>query len=153
MGGAYSGLLAQAAIAACFGFVLCFAALAWSGSRLAAEGTILAARLRERLPAAPALFASASLWYAGAEAVEPHHAGVAPVVVAITLAAAAWLALRLARAVVGVLADAAIAIQRITFTPRTPSWKRRLRLQPVRRRSLWARRRFARPPPMAISHA
>ena len=89
--------------------------LAWSGSRLIAEGTILAARLRERLPGAPALFTCASLWYMAAEAVEPHHAGVAPAVVIITLAVAAWLALRLARAVVGAFARAAIAIQEITF--------------------------------------
>ncbi|MGA7356346.1 MAG: hypothetical protein WA431_08225 [Candidatus Cybelea sp.] len=150
MGGAYAGLLAQAASAGCFGLVLCFAALAWSGSRLTAEGTILAARLRERLPGAPALFTCASLWYMAAEAVEPHHAGVAPAVAVITLAVAAWLSLRLARAVVGALALAAIAIQKTTFTPRTPSWKRRLRLRPIRRRAPLAHRRFARPPPIAI---
>jgi hypothetical protein len=153
MGGAYSGLLAQVATAGCFGLVLCLAALAWSGSRLAAEGTILAARLRERLPGLPALFVSSSLWYAGAEAVEPHHAGVAPAVVVMTLAVAGWLALRLAQGIVGVLARAAIAIQKLAFTPRTPSTKRRLRLRPVRRRSVWARRRFARPPPIAIARA
>jgi hypothetical protein len=153
MGGAYAGLLVETASAGCFGFVLCFAALAWSGSRLTAEGTILATRLRERLPGAPAVFTSASLWYIVAEAVEPHHAAVAPAVVIITLAIAAWLTLRLARAVLSVLARAAIEIQRVTFTPRAPSWKRRLRLRPLHRRSLWVRRRFARPPPIAFARA
>jgi hypothetical protein len=153
MGGAYAGLLLQAATAGCFGLLLGFAALAWSGSRLTAEGTILAARLRERLPGAPALFTCASLWYMAAEGVEPRHAAVAPAVLLITLAVAAWLTLRLARAVVDVLAGAAIEIQRITFSPRTPSWTRRLRLRPLQRHSLWARRRFARPPPIAFARA
>ena len=153
MAGAYAGLLVQAASAGCFGLVLCFTALAWSGSRLSAEGSVLAARLRERLPGAPVLCACALLWYAWAEAVEPRHAGVPPAVVTIALAVAAWLTLRLARAVLGVLAAAAIEIQRITFTPRTPSWKRRLRLRPRHRHSLSARRRFARPPPIAFARA
>ncbi|MGB8910599.1 MAG: hypothetical protein WCC84_17785 [Candidatus Cybelea sp.] len=149
MGGAYHSLLVQAAAALCVGLLIGFSALAWSGAR-AADGSVLAARLRDRLPNVFWILPAATLWYAGAEAIEPHHLAASPVVVLVGLAAAAWAVLSLARGLVGALARAAIAMLRAAFSPRAPSWSRRPRLQPTRRRAPRVYRRFVRPPPIAI---
>jgi hypothetical protein len=149
MGGAYHSLLVQIAAALSVGLLAFFGALAWSSSS-AASGSILAARLRDRLPNFFSVLASGASWYAAAEAIEPHHVCASPLVVVVVLAAAAWVVLRLARGIVGALARAAIAVLRTAFSPRTPSWSRWPRLQPIRRRPLRAYRRFVRPPPIAI---
>jgi hypothetical protein len=149
MGGAYHSLVVQAAITCSVSMLAFFAALAWGGS-CAADGSILAARLRDRLPGLLWILPAAAFWYAAAEAIEPHHIPASPVVVLVSLAAAAWLVLRLARGIVGALARAAIAMLRAAFSPRAPSWSRRPHLQPIRRRPLRAYRRFVRPPPIAI---
>jgi hypothetical protein len=149
MGGAYHALVAQGAIAACVGLLAFFGALAWSESGGTAEGSVLAARLRDRLPGLVSILPAAGLWYAAAEAIEPHHAPASPVLVVLTLAAAACVVLRLAGAIVDALARAAIFMLRPPFSPRAPSWNRRARLQPIRRRAPLAHRRFARPPPIA----
>jgi hypothetical protein len=141
MGGAYHSLLVQIAAALSVGLLAFFGALAWSSSS-AASGSILAARLRDRLPNFFSVLASGASWYAAAEAIEPHHVCASPLVVVVVL--------RLARGIVGALARAAIAVLRTAFSPRTPSWSRWPRLQPIRRRPLRAYRRFVRPPPIAI---
>jgi hypothetical protein len=149
MGGAYHSLVVQVAITCSVSLLAFFAALAW-GASCAADGSVLAARLRDRLPGLLWILPAAAFWYAAAEAIEPHHIPASPVVVLVSLAAAAWLVLRLARGVVGALARAAIAMLRAAFSPRAPSWSRRPHLQPIRRPALRAYRRFVRPPPIAI---
>jgi hypothetical protein len=151
MGGAYHALLAQGAIAACVSLLAFFGALAWGESGGIAEGSVLAARLRDRLPGLLSILPAAGLWYAAAEAIEPHHAPASPILVLVVIAGAAWVVLRLAGALVGALARAAIFMLRPQFSPRAPSWNRRARLRPIRRRAPLAHRRFARPPPIAIA--
>jgi hypothetical protein len=153
MGGAYHELLAQGALGAAICLLLFFGALAWCGSQGVTDGSVLAVRLRARLPGIGLMLAGASLWYAAIEAIEPHHAGPAPLATLAAVAVLGWLVLRFARAAIDILAGAVITVLRISFTPRTPSWKRRPRSRPVRRLRLRARRRFARPPPIAIACA
>ena len=113
---------------------LFFGALAWSGA-WTTDGSVLAARLRDRLPNFFWILPAAAFWYATAEAIEPHHVPASPLLVLLVLAAAAWVVLRLARGIVSALARAAIAILRAAFSPRAPSWSRRPHLQPIRRRA------------------
>jgi hypothetical protein len=148
VGGSYHTLLVQAAVGGAVALIAFFGALAWSGSGLAADGSVLAARLRERLPGFGPIFTAAMAWFAAAEAVEPHHAGVMPVAIVAALAIAAALASRLAGAVADALAQAAIALSRSPFAPRAPVYRRRARTQPLYRRAGSTRRRFARPPPI-----
>lgn len=149
MGGAYHSLLVQAAVTFCVSLLAFFGALAWSGS-CAADGSVLAARLRDRLPGLLGVLPAATFWYAAAEALEPHHVPASPLVVVVSLAVAAWLVLCSVRGIVGALARAAIAMLRVAFAGRTPSWSRRPHVRPIRRRPLRAYRRFVRPPPIAI---
>jgi hypothetical protein len=151
MGGGYHALFVQAAITGVLGLLVGFGALAWSGAGGTADGSILAARLSSRLPGGAAILASASLWFALCEGVEPHHAGAAPWLMVLCLIAASWIVKLLARGVVACLARAVFAITRLTFSPRTPNWTRRPRLQPIRHRVVCTRRRFARPPPSIAS--
>lgn len=149
MGGAYHALLLDAAGAAAVGLALVLAAFARMGSRLIADGSVVAARLQGRLPSLGAVVASATLWYATAESIEPRHGAASPAAALIALAVAAWLVLRIARWFAAALARVAIAIARVQFSPRAPAWQRRPQSRPVARRQLLARRRFARPPPIA----
>ncbi|MGA8535756.1 MAG: hypothetical protein WB615_16740, partial [Candidatus Tumulicola sp.] len=73
MGGAYHDALSELAGAGGAGFAVLLAALAWTGSRVAADGSILAARLGSRLPAIGPVAAAAGLWFALAERIEPRH--------------------------------------------------------------------------------
>ncbi len=85
--GRYHALLVQAALAGTVGFAVFFGALACSESSIAADGSVVAARLRDRLPGLGIVIASAAVWYAFAERVEPHHAGCPPLFAAAVLAA------------------------------------------------------------------
>ena len=59
MGGAFHSELVSVAVAALGGLLVAFGALAWTGSRHAADGSVLAARLTGRLPGlAPVLVAT-----------------------------------------------------------------------------------------------
>jgi hypothetical protein len=151
VGGAYHALLMQITSAGALGFVALIAGLAWTQSMHTTDGSILAGRLRERLPGAGSVIASAAVWYAAIEAVEPHHAGVSAIALIAVLSAASYLVLRVARAMTDVFASAAIAISRTSFLPRVPGWRRRQRGRLTSRQSLLARRRFARPPPIAFA--
>ena len=151
MGGAYNALLMQIGLAAALGFVALVGALAWTQSDCSTEGTVLAARLRERLPGVGSLIAAAAAWHVGVEAIEPHHAGVPGIALLVALAVASYAALRLARAIINVFARAAIAIFRTSFSLRALTWRRRLRGRLIPRRSFLTRRRFARPPPIAFA--
>jgi hypothetical protein len=150
MGGFFHGLLVQAALAGGVGLFGFFGALAWAESNGSADGSILAARLRERLPSLYLIVPATTLWYGVAESIEPHHAAISPVAVLAALGAAAFVVLRLTIAIIGALARAVISVSRSPFLSRTPCWRRRARLRPLVRRAYWTRRRFARPPPIAV---
>lgn len=150
VGGTYHALLIQIALTAALGFVGLLGALAWSQSGNATDGSVLAARLRERLPGVGTIIGAAAVWYAGIETIEPHHAGVPAIALLAALAAASYVALRLAHAITDAFARAAIAISRTSFSPRAPAWCRRPRGRPIVRRSFLTRRLFARPPPIKI---
>lgn len=149
MGGAYHAVILQAALAGTLSLLLFFGALAWTESGGAAIGSVLAARLRERLPTLAGVLPATTVWYCAAEAVEPHHAGALPIAVLVALTAATWLVLRLAQALIAAVASAVIAILRTSFSPRSPLWNRRPRSRPLLRRTHCVRRLFARPPPIA----
>lgn len=153
MGGAYHELLAQVALASALALVLFFGAFAWNGSRGVTDGSIVSARLREWLPSSGALWSATGAWYLLAETIEPHHAGAPAIGVIAALTIAAWLILRIARSAAELIAGAVIAVLRTSFSGRTPCWKKRARTSPVVRRIPVVRRRFARPPPIAIACA
>jgi hypothetical protein len=150
MAAGYHALLLQVAAAGALSLLVFFGSLAWSGARGAADGSILAARLTERLPALGLLLPATLIWFAAAEGVEPNHATAPPIAILLALIVASWLLHFLARGFVAALARAIIAISRDPFAPRTPLWSRRTRPCPAPRRFLWASRRFARPPPIAL---
>jgi hypothetical protein len=151
MGGAYHALLVQGALAVAVSLGAFFTALAFTQSGATADGSVVASRLRARLPDAGAVIACAGLWYTLAEAVEPQHAAVSPILAIALLAASACLVLRLAVAAARAIAAAVFAICHAAFAPRLPLRRRRPRLRPLQRRPLLARRRFARPPPIVAA--
>lgn len=151
IGGAYHEVLLQMAVAGALGFIALIGAVAWTQSGSATDGSVLAARLRERLPGVGSVIAAAAASYAVIEAIEPHHAGAPGIALLAALAAASYAALRLAHAITDAFARAAIAISRTFFAPRAPAWRRRPRARLIARRSFAARRRFARPPPIAFA--
>lgn len=148
MGGALHVLLVQAALGAGVSLVAFFSALAWSASGLTSDGSVVASRLREKLPSLTGVVAGAVAWYAFAEAVEPQHAGASPLVAVTLLVACAWLVLHLAGAVARVIGAAIFSIRRAPFAARLPLRTRRPQRRPLSRRPLLARRRYARPPPI-----
>jgi hypothetical protein len=149
LGGAYHALILEMAFAATLGFVALVAGLAWAQSGSSTDGSVLAARLRERLPGAGGVIAAAAAWYTTIEGIEAHHAGAPIVALLVALAAASYAVLHLAHAMTAALSRAAITISRAGFSPRTPAWRRRARPRPIARRLFLTRRRFARPPPIA----
>mgnify|MGYP001381482705 CR=1 FL=1 len=151
VGGAYHAVLMQGTSAVTLGFVAFLGALAWALSRSSSDGSVLAARLREQLPGLGSVVASAASWYAGIEAIEPHHLGAPVIELLVVLIAASYLVLLLARAMTDTFAHAAITISRTSFSPRVPAWRRRPRERVLARHSFQARRRFARPPPVAVA--
>ncbi len=152
MGGGYHALLLQVALAGGLGLLVFFGLLAASGANAAVNGSVLAARLSERLPGFGSLCLAAAAWYGVAECLEPQHAAASLLAVPLSLAAAAWLVSLLTRAVVAVLAGAVLAAWRAAFSPRTTAWFRRLHSLRPTRRILWTRRRFARPPPIGLDY-
>jgi hypothetical protein len=149
VGGAYHSLLLELATVGTGAFVALLAALAWTGSRLTAQGSILSARMGSRLPGLAPLVASAGLWFALIERAESDHWGAGIFLTAVCLVAAAWSLLTLARGAARLLAGAVIAIFRAPSAARTPVWVRPELPRPFARRSPPLRRRFARPPPIA----
>lgn len=150
MGGDYHALLTQLAIGAGASLAFFYALLAWGGARVAVNGSVLAARLSARLPGLGSIFVSATVWYAAAELVEARHPGIPWIAVPVALALASWLFQWVSRLALAVLAGAILAVFGSSFAPRTPSWARfTLYARPVRP-VLWARRRFARPPPIGF---
>lgn len=150
VGGTYHALLMQISSTAVLAFIALLGALAWSQSRNLADGRALATFLRERLPSLGTVVTSGAAWYAGVEAIEPHHAGASGFALLAALGAASYALLHLARAMADTFAHAAIMISRTSFSPAVPAWRRRPRERVVARHSIQARRRFARPPPIVF---
>jgi hypothetical protein len=151
MGGLYHALLVQGGLAAAVSLAAFFGALAWSASGATADGSVVASRLRDRLPGLGTLIASAGGWYALAEAVEPLHAAASPVFAFGVLALSACVVLRLASAVARAIGAAVFAVRRAVFAPRLLFRSRRPQLRPLPRRPLVSRRRCARPPPIVAA--
>jgi hypothetical protein len=149
MGGAYHALLLQIALCGGLSLLVFFAGLTWARSGGAADGSIVAARLRERLPRVSTVVAATAAWYVLAEGIEPHHATAPLLLAVVALAAASWIVSRFAATAIRALAAAVLAILGASFAPRAPSWARRPSPRPFVRRPLCVRRRFARPPPIA----
>ena len=149
-GGAYHDVLIQIASALALGFIGIFCALAWSQAASRTDGSIIATRLRERLPGISSVILSAAAWYAGVEATEPQHAAASLLAVCMVLMVAAFGVLRLAHAVTDAVARVAIAIFRARFSALEASWQRpSARL--ILHQSLLTHFRFARPPPIVLA--
>jgi hypothetical protein len=153
MGGAYSELLLELALAGGLGLAGAAAALAWSAARRTADGSILAADLAARLPSALSTGLSAIGWFIAGEGAEAPHRGPGWLLVTLALAGAAWLVVRLAHALVRAIADAIVAVVRSSFAPRRPRRRLARHPAPVILASPLLRRRFARPPPIATARA
>ncbi len=151
MGGGYHAAFVQVAVAAVLSLFLGMSAIAWTAAGRVPDGSVLAARLGDRIPGLPALGAATALWFGLAEAVEPHHAGAPPLLILLALVVAAAVVRRIAVAAIALLARVVFAIARLSFSPRTPLWSRRPRTPARRRVFVGARRRFARPPPIAAT--
>lgn len=147
--GGYHGFVVQLAFAAAWGFIVMFAAIAWNSRGLVSEGSVLAVRLTARLPSFLPIVTASAFWFALCELIEPHHAVIGAPLIVLALVVAAWLVTVLARGVVAAIAGLVVAIARYSFSPRTPLWTPAPRLRPLALRQLRARRRFARPPPIA----
>ncbi len=150
MGGGYHAMLVQGSLAGAMSLLLCFGFLALRQVKDAANGSILAARLTQRLPGYGSLVLSAGAWYAAAECLEPHHAAASFIAVPLLLAAASWLVKLLCVGMLAALAGAIFAVFGAAFAPRKPLWFARARSRRPARRIQWTRRRFARPPPIGL---
>ena len=149
-GGVYHDMLMQITSAAALGFLALALVLAWNQAAHTIDGSVLAARLRERLPDLFTVVGSTAVWYAAIEAVEPRHAGVPWFAVLIALVVAAFAVLRLGHAVADAVARIAISVFRICFSSLAPTWDRRPHDAPIARQRFLAHRRFARPPPPIV---
>lgn len=149
MGGSYHGLLVQVALAGLLALSAFFGALAWASGSRTSDGTVLAARMRHKLPAAASVLLAAGAWYVVGESIEPGHAAAPVAASLLALVAASFAVAWLARAVTSAIARVVLAITNPPFLSRTPSWQRRPRGRIASRRTVLTHRRFARPPPIA----
>jgi hypothetical protein len=150
MGGNYHDQLFTLALAGSLSLLFFFAFLAWNGVGAVVDGSVLAARLSERLPGFGSILGAAAFFYGAAEFVEPHHAAASGIAVAFSLAAASWLVRRISRIALAVLAGAIAAVFGTSFAPRTPAWSLLSPPAPHVARVFRRARRFARPPPPSI---
>ena len=147
-GGAYHSALMLLALAGVGGFVIAVGALAWLGVRRRAAGSILASALRPLVPPVAALVASASVWFATIENLEPDHTWNASLVlVAIFLIAASLLINLASHAFIRTIAAIVVAIAHAPFARRPVCYRRRFAHRSSARRTCFVYRRFARPPP------
>jgi hypothetical protein len=149
MGGSYHELLVQIALLGFVGLFAFFGAVAWGDAGGTSDGSVLAARLRERVPNVAGVFVSAGVWFVAAESIEPGHTA-APIAASLaTLIGASYAVSWFARVITRAIARAVLIVTRTVFAPRTPAWQHRFDQPIVLRRTLLSRRRFARPPPIA----
>lgn len=150
-GGTYNSVLLELTLTGLAGLAAAAGALLWSGSRCAADGTVLAVRMRELLPGSAAVAAAGAAWFALGECLESAHAGVPLLAIAVTLALASWLVLRCASVALRALAEFVFIIASAIALPRRQNFVWRPSTTPVQGFAqddkLW-RRRFTRPPPV-----
>ncbi|MBV8117066.1 MAG: hypothetical protein JOY69_01060 [Candidatus Eremiobacteraeota bacterium] len=153
MGGAYHELLVQLAAAGCLGFGVAFGALAWNGGRHRVDGSVLAARLRARMPGLGQLSLAAALWFTLGERIEPQHADAGLALTAASVIAASIALLALVRWGVRLLAAAIVEMMDEAYAARELGWVRYF--EPALRVHSHARvgRQFTRPPPNANARA
>lgn len=153
-GGAYHSALLELTLAAVTSLTAATAAFLWSGAHCAADGTVLASRLRAMLPGWAAIAASGAGWFALGECLESAHAGVPLLAVAVMLALVAWMLRRFASVALRALAEfvfiiaSAVAVshrQNFVWRPSTTSLRGFAQDE-----KLW-RRRFTRPPPVSAN--
>ena len=153
-GGAYHSAFLEFTLAAVTGLTAAAGALLWSGARCAADGTVLAARMRAMLPGWGAIAAAGTAWYLLGERLEAAHAGVPLLAVVLILALAAWIVLRVAATAVRALAGIVFAIVRLLVVhrrirlPFDVAWREAPRY--AHDDKYWARR-FTRPPPVTAN--
>lgn len=151
MGGAYSGVFLQFAVAATAGLSVCLGVVLCSSARFAADGSILAARLAPALPGFPTLALATAGWFALGEHIEPAHAGVAAIAALSVLLLAAWVVLKIAGAVLRLLASVVFKVARLLTSCAAPvkvSLRVTRTLPPAQRDREWWCARFLRPPPV-----
>jgi hypothetical protein len=149
MGGAYHEEFITMALAALGGFLVAFGALAWTGSRHAADGSVLAARLLRRLPGIAPVLVATALCFAAGERLEPQHASVSAWALVAAIVASAWLLVFLARGAIKALAQAVVIFSTPGYAQRKPIWLRRAAPVFAVATAPSLRRRYARPPPAA----
>ncbi|MGB6985659.1 MAG: hypothetical protein WBD74_06760 [Candidatus Aquilonibacter sp.] len=149
VGGSHHVALELLALAGAGSFGMVVAGLAWLGAGRHADGSVLAAAVRPLLPSLASLLASATLWFALIESIEPEHVTQAPIpLIGLCLfAASALIALAAKWFVAAVAAMVALAIITLAFAPRAASYRRRFEHVSSARRTDFVYRRFARPPP------
>lgn len=153
MGGAYNGLLVQLALVGALGISAALAAVAWGEAGRIADGSVLVARIGERLPALPALLGATCFWFALGERIEPEHAAASLLLTLLCLVVSAVLLGLAVRFTLRLLVGVTFTVSRPRFSGRSPAWVRRTQQQPITLRSPLLRRRFARPPPIANARA
>jgi len=152
-GGAYHGALLELTLATVAGLTAGTAALLFSGARCAADGTVLAARMRDLLPAWSSVAVSGALWFTLGERLEAGHSAVPLLAIVLILVLAAWLLVRFAAAALRVLARIVFAIARLVQCQDEPvesPLKLPAALRQAQRDTAWCRR-FSRPPPIAFA--
>ena len=147
MGGPYHGTFLTLAYAGVGVFLLAALAVAVASAGAAAEGTIVATRLRRWIPDTGVLALATSLWFGVAEVIEGSHATGTSLAIVAALLIAIVAVRAFALAVIAVISSIAIAIDTAAFAPR--SYGRYLSLErPLAVPSIaHVRRLFARPPP------
>jgi hypothetical protein len=149
MGGAYHEEFITMALAALGGFLVAFGALAWTGSRHSADGSVLAARLLHRLPGIAPVLVATALCFAAGERLEPQHAGASVWALVAAIVASAWLVVFLTRTAIKALAEAVVIFSAPGYAQRKPMWLRRSAPVFAVAPAPSLRRRYARPPPAA----
>jgi hypothetical protein len=150
MGGAYHGVLLDLSEIAVALSIVIASAMAWSGARKVANGSVLAARLRDCLPGWIPIAGSASGWFVLAEHLEPHHAEAPLLLLGVLLACASWFVLVLARGLLAVLAGAAVAVRKRYAVRLALLCVQRVSESPLPYIVLRSKYRYARPPPIAV---
>jgi hypothetical protein len=154
-GGTYHGALLQFTFAAVAGLTAVAGALLWTGARCAADGTVLSARLRSRLPSWSAVAVFAAGWLMLGEYLEAAHTGVPLLAIVVIVLASAWIVRRFASVALRALAGLVFAIAlALDAEAHTEPLVARLSTSPLRgyaqEDNVW-RARLLRAPPMVAN--
>ncbi|HEY1974947.1 MAG TPA: hypothetical protein VGG89_00190 [Candidatus Baltobacteraceae bacterium] len=152
-GGAYHSALLQFTLAAVTGLTAAAGALLWTGAACAADGTVLAARMRSLLPGWFSVAVCGTGWYVLGECLETAHAGVPLLAVLAIVALSAWLVLRFAAIALRALAEIVLLVVRLLDVQRQRrvAFELTRRIAPRYAQDDKAWRRFTRPPPVEFA--